>query len=301
MNMPDPRVQRQLEEEEKKKEEEEEEYIQPKAENSQIREITPDLESRINSIRGGGQPLRESDRSFMERRFGIDFSGIRVHTDSNAVQMSRELNAQAFTVGRDIYFGAGKYSPSTSSGKRLLAHELTHVVQQSLNRFPVKQTMRAIFVRDHSNYYGKNVDVNVRRLSKSNALHTINTLIKLSNVQIQRSNHAPGPSLGLVPGNPPLFVCVPAVSAVRSLRENLELFNNEFSRLIPDPGNLTILTQLVKLSVERIILYIKDYRDQGCDLRDLESTVMGLVWPQHRIIQQYRGALHRAVREASYP
>ncbi|NOZ70116.1 MAG: DUF4157 domain-containing protein [Deferribacteres bacterium] len=66
----------------------------------------------------------------MERRFGADFSSVRVHTDSNAVQMNRQLNAQAFTYGKDIYFGAGRYSPGTASGRRLLAHELTHVVQQ---------------------------------------------------------------------------------------------------------------------------------------------------------------------------
>jgi hypothetical protein len=64
-------------------------------------------------------------------RFGIDFSGVRLHTDSDAAQMSRELNAEAFTYGRDIYFGAGRYSPGTSSGKRLLAHELTHLVQRT--------------------------------------------------------------------------------------------------------------------------------------------------------------------------
>jgi ABC-type phosphate/phosphonate transport system substrate-binding protein len=67
----------------------------------------------------------------MEPRIGADFGSVRVHTGSEAVQMNRELNAQAFTNGSDIYFGAGKYSPSSSDGKRLLAHELTHVVQQT--------------------------------------------------------------------------------------------------------------------------------------------------------------------------
>ena len=69
----------------------------------------------------------------MERNFDVDFSNVRVHKDSNAVQMTRELNAQAFTYGRDIYFGAGRYNPRSSSGKRLLAHELTHVLQQNGN------------------------------------------------------------------------------------------------------------------------------------------------------------------------
>jgi Domain of unknown function (DUF4157) len=86
--------------------------------------------NQINSSRGGGNRMSENTLSFMESRFNTDFSGIKIHTDSNAVQMSRDLNAQAFTVGSDIYFNAGKYSPQSSSGKHLLAHELTHTVQQ---------------------------------------------------------------------------------------------------------------------------------------------------------------------------
>lgn len=78
-----------------------------------------------------GSPMDRSTRSFMEDRFGRDFSDVRIHTDSGAVQLSRALNAQAFTVGRDVYFDGGKYSPASPSGRRLLAHELTHTLQQS--------------------------------------------------------------------------------------------------------------------------------------------------------------------------
>jgi len=119
--------------------EEEEEPVQAKALSSSV--PTVDLQARLNTLRGSGQPLPDTDRSFMERRFSADFSGVRVHTDSNAVQMSRELNAQAFTHGKDIYFGAGRYSPGTSSGRRLLAHELTHVVQQGSSH-QVENTQR---------------------------------------------------------------------------------------------------------------------------------------------------------------
>jgi len=88
----------------------------------------------------------ESVRAFFEPRFGVDFSGVRVHTDSNAVQMNRELNAQAFTHGRDIYFGAGKYNLGTTSGKRLLAHELTHVVQQNDRKV---EDVNALYIQRH--------------------------------------------------------------------------------------------------------------------------------------------------------
>ncbi|MEG4805814.1 DUF4157 domain-containing protein [Microcoleus sp. ARI1-B5] len=84
------------------------------------------IESRLASSQGGGSALSDDVRSFMEPRFGADFSSVRVHTDSAAVQMNKELGAQAFARGSDIYFGAGK-----SPGKNeLTAHELTHTVQQ---------------------------------------------------------------------------------------------------------------------------------------------------------------------------
>jgi Domain of unknown function (DUF4157)/A nuclease family of the HNH/ENDO VII superfamily with conserved AHH len=89
------------------------------------------LESQIHATRGAGSLMDSSTRDFMENRFGVDFSDVRIHTNSSAVQMSQELHAQAFTVGNDVYFNEGKYSPNTDSGKHLLAHELTHTVQQS--------------------------------------------------------------------------------------------------------------------------------------------------------------------------
>ncbi len=99
------------------------------------------IENTLASQKGGGSPLDEDVRSFMEPRFGNDFSGVRVHTGSNAVQMNKELHAQAFTHGSDVYFNEGKYNPGSNSGKQLLAHELTHVVQQTgakkLQRKPV--------------------------------------------------------------------------------------------------------------------------------------------------------------------
>ncbi len=85
---------------------------------------------QINATRGNGSSMDRPTQSFMESRFGTDFSNVKIHTGTDAVQMNRELNAQAFTVGNDIYFNSGKYNPSSDSGKSLLAHELTHTVQQ---------------------------------------------------------------------------------------------------------------------------------------------------------------------------
>ncbi len=88
------------------------------------------FEQNLQSTRGLGSPLPADTRSFMESRFSADFSGVRVHTNDTSVQMNREINAQAFTYGNDIYFNSGKYSPSSYEGKSLLAHELTHTIQQ---------------------------------------------------------------------------------------------------------------------------------------------------------------------------
>jgi Domain of unknown function (DUF4157) len=93
-------------------------------------DVAPDVEARIQNLRGGGQPLSTSARSFFEPRFGYDFSAVRVHADAHAGQLARSVNARAFTLGSDIVFGQGEYAPETTTGKRLLAHELTHVVQQ---------------------------------------------------------------------------------------------------------------------------------------------------------------------------
>lgn len=92
--------------------------------------IGNDLGSRIHGICTGGAPLSEQHRSFFEPRFGHDFSKVRIHADRAAAETARSLRARAYTLGSHIAFGAGQYSPETAEGRRLLAHELTHVVQQ---------------------------------------------------------------------------------------------------------------------------------------------------------------------------
>jgi hypothetical protein len=78
-----------------------------------------------------GSPLEPAMRQEMEQRFGHDFGRVQVHTDASAAEAARAVNARAYTVGSDIVFGEGRYAPGTSAGKQLLAHELTHVLQQS--------------------------------------------------------------------------------------------------------------------------------------------------------------------------
>jgi len=111
-------------------EEEEEKNAQRKEMNDN--EITADhtLEDYVGNLNGRGQSLPGELRNFYEPRFGYDFSTIKVHTDSVAAKSAQSINALAYTSGNDIVFNSGQYSPDTDCGKRLLGHELTHVVQQ---------------------------------------------------------------------------------------------------------------------------------------------------------------------------
>jgi hypothetical protein len=109
----------------------EEKKVQSKSENGPATTANLSIESNLSSSKGPGSILPKQIRSQMESSFGADFSGVRIHNDSSAGQMNKELHAHAFTHGSDIYFNHGKYDTNSNFGKHLLAHELTHVVQQS--------------------------------------------------------------------------------------------------------------------------------------------------------------------------
>ncbi|MEH2090787.1 eCIS core domain-containing protein [Nostoc sp.] len=92
---------------------------------------TSDLETSIQQERGSGQTLSDDIRQPMEQAFGTDFSSVKIHTDSRSDQLNQSIQARAFTTGQDIFFRQGEYAPESHGGKELLAHELTHVVQQN--------------------------------------------------------------------------------------------------------------------------------------------------------------------------
>ncbi len=116
-----------------------EEMLQAKSDGSM--DVPTSVQSTIEGGVGGGAPMQESVRGEMESAFQTDFSQVRIHTGSTADGLNEDLSAQAFTYGKDIYFSAGEYQPGTPSGQHLLAHELTHVVQQNpgLQRKPRPQ------------------------------------------------------------------------------------------------------------------------------------------------------------------
>jgi hypothetical protein len=154
--MAQPSLQRQEEEEEMvqpslQRQEEEEEMVQPSLQRQEEEEemalasaadqdqtattdavplVAPRMEDRINEAKGRGDPLADNVRGPMERGFGADFSDVRVHTDAGADALSESLQARAFTTGQDIFFRSGEYDAASSPGRQLIAHELTHTLQQ---------------------------------------------------------------------------------------------------------------------------------------------------------------------------
>jgi hypothetical protein len=142
-------------------EEEEEEEVQTsrkdeKFDPAESFEAGPEVEQQIEKSRGSGAPLSDNVRDFMEPRFGADFSGVRLHTGSESTGLNRALSAQAFTRGSDIYLGEGHTNVESSAGQQLLAHELTHVIQQGgtsqtgkADRKPIQRLMPVETVSNH--------------------------------------------------------------------------------------------------------------------------------------------------------
>ncbi|MEX0290393.1 MAG: DUF4157 domain-containing protein [Flavobacteriaceae bacterium] len=123
------------EEEQVQAQEEEEEAVQAKSAKNILN--SNQLSSELNASKGSGTQMDSKTQMEMEKAFGNDFSQVNIHTDAKAIAMTKQLHAQAFTHGNDIYFNSGKYHPNSKKGKHLLAHELTHTIQQG-NQNPKK-------------------------------------------------------------------------------------------------------------------------------------------------------------------
>ncbi|MGH9058352.1 MAG: DUF4157 domain-containing protein [Acidimicrobiales bacterium] len=113
---------------------------------------------------GGGRPLEAGLRSEMEARMGQNFSGVRVHTDGAASDSARSVGAEAYTSGRDVVFQSGRYSPDSDTGKQMLAHELTHVVQQSRGAVEATPVGGGIAVSHPSDRFEREAEANAARV-----------------------------------------------------------------------------------------------------------------------------------------
>src|SRR5262245_16560576 len=167
-----------------------------------------------------GQPLDAGTRSFMEPRFGRDFSQVRVHTDARAAKSARAVNALAYTVGRDVVFDAGIYEPLTTSGQKVLAHELTHVIQQTRNNITgLNNSLRGGAAGDvHEREAEAQADKVVSRGKEA----PVPTRLSTSEPAIQR--------LGDLTRVPPDLPCAPANNSPASVVDQIR-FDNRVTAL----------------------------------------------------------------------
>jgi hypothetical protein len=136
------------------------EYTEKEEFVNQNLKISPNLEEEILSLREGGRLLSQSERAFFEPRFGYDFSNVKLHTNYQAGCLTHELNAKAFTIGQDIFWGKGISVPGTVLGNHLLAHELTHVIQQQ-SALPITDDKGGLSISE-----ARNKSVNLIQLSR---------------------------------------------------------------------------------------------------------------------------------------
>jgi hypothetical protein len=148
MRMPEPQLRNKEQKKEKPLASKITPLVQRSENNNTTPEVTPQIAATVSSLKGGGQPLPEKTRRFFELRFGADFSDVRLHTDSTVAGLANSINAKAFTIGKNIVFGSGQYIPGTYSSSNIIAHELSHVIQQS--RMVHNQNQQNIIYRKSS-------------------------------------------------------------------------------------------------------------------------------------------------------
>jgi len=169
--------------------------LQRKSVDSSAPQAVPQIVHDV--LRSSGQPLSEEARTVMEARFGHDFSRVRVHTDARAADSVQAVNAMAYTVGPHVVFGTGQYAPTTVAGKKLLAHELTHVVQQGDRSVPDQLVI------------GRPKDTHEREAEMVTQGGLVATLAHrdASGIKLQRQVAAAGDAVPICTANPPPPTC----------------------------------------------------------------------------------------------
>jgi hypothetical protein len=150
---------------------------------SESSEVPPIVHEVLSS---SGQPLNPDTRSFMEERFGYDFNQVRVHTSTKAAESAKAVNALAYTVGRDIVFGTGHYAPNTLRGQQLLAHELTHVIQQR-DRFVEDPISGSLATDANSQTLEVEAEQNAARIDNYNSL-SVSSLNQAPQIQCEKKS-----------------------------------------------------------------------------------------------------------------
>jgi|GEM_PF-3725810 len=212
--------------------------------------IKSELISRNSFIDSGGQPLSGHVRTFFESRFGHDFSQVQIHTDAKAAKSAQAVNAQAFTVGKDVVFGKGQYAPWNTEGKKLLAHELTHVVQQgSAQSNFIKHNNVAPTIQRRLVTFGTLPDVNsLLGLLGPNAGLTLNLDVATNQVRI-------GAVLPGAPRSPALRARLTTI--INHARQHAEVIVGRGQPQVmvgafPQPGDLRV-TRVQQIDIDDVL------------------------------------------------
>jgi hypothetical protein len=210
--------------------------VQRKAVPGNTQTAPPEIASAIHSKNGSGRPLPEQTQQEMSSKIGADFSGVRIHHDNKAIQLNRDLGAKAFTVGNNIFFNHGQFSPDSGEGKKLLAHELVHTVQQtqsSINHSPKmsylpsyhtmisasyeSESSRKLKIYLNERYLSRvrNFDNTTRNALASGIQNELNFLSESSNIEVQIE-------FGNIPENSPAGSLQVYLVDTRISRENVK-------------------------------------------------------------------------------
>jgi hypothetical protein len=152
------------------------------------------LDSYVASLGSSGQHLPEASRTFFEPRFGYDFSNVRVHNDTVAAKSAQSINALAYTTGNNIVFNNGQFSPDSDSGKRLMAHELTHIVQQGGGATNVKRKAASTSCTANANGAPADPAATLQAANDRAVLMSLGTSLLLSSESLFIKDPATGPS-----------------------------------------------------------------------------------------------------------
>jgi hypothetical protein len=223
MCIPEPGLQRRMNEEKKKERLQTKPHIQRRFTSGKGNNAAPPIVEEV--LRSPGRPLEQTTRRFMEPRFGHSFSRVRVHTDTKAADSAWAMNAKAFTVGQDMIFGADQYNPQSKEGKSLLAHELTHVVQQNGIRSHDIQRHPAVgagFPSGSTNFAFDTYNLRESHLSDPDIIARFNAMARDQLIAYRNEylNHVPDPSVlayidGLIASGTPVLQRVEVASASR--------------------------------------------------------------------------------------
>jgi hypothetical protein len=301
MRMPDPeveaasappRMQRLCAECEAERENEE---VRAKEEPGETPEIPNGFAQRFAALHGGGRPLPAAERAFFEPRFGRDFAGVRLHSGPAASELAGSVHARAFTLGDAIVFGRGQYAPGTSGGRQLLAHELTHVVQQGGAAPERVQRLQGDLAKGASTEF---LEADWRDVSDLGIVYKEGTVAENGGANLRKS---PGGELiRWLPQNTKVFILKEStrakVNAYAVSVINPDGGAGEFGyinkdyiwRRLPDPDSDVLK---IKPGQSPIEIAAAHYAKKGFNVwsKDTRYVVNALVWVNQRAIHNARG------------